>query len=791
MPKEQLTRTRSGFRWALAFIALAGVQPLNSQEGAGPLQIDDLLNVREFAGSTPVEFSPDGKWVVYTGRDNRKSNTNDLTEDIRSGVPSYARGADVWLVSTDTHKTINLTGGEGANWSPAWSPDGRYLAFLSDRDNSGQAKVWVWQAATNRFNKVSDVLVRANKLEWMPNGDQVLTTVLPQDLDPNEYANRVLTSGSAAEDQQGAIVKGSTAVVYEANRDRQRKGQVGASDPWSLTRYLRDLALIDVRTSAVERLVKGGRISAYVVSANGAHVAFSSPEHFEMPGSQQILWTLSTVAVSSRQITVAAVAVRFEYDGASFSWSPDSLHLAYSTGGPSEMDSGTSDCYVVDLEGGPPRNVTKFPQQRLPQALLYKQHPPLWNANGQFLYFIRGDSIWLTGLNANEAHKVLTIPDHRIIQFVVRDENRLWSSDGGTSTIVITDDIEKHQSGFYKVGLENGHFSRLLENGQCYICVNTEERVAVHPKRNDLVYLSQDSQHYDDLWLTDAGFGNPRRLTQLNPQFDKRRLGTTRLVEWRSLDGEVLHGALLLPSNYEEGKRYPLIVWVYGGARGSNSVNHFGLAYGAAFNMQLLATRGYAVLFPDAPQHLGTPMIDLAKTVLPGVDKVIEMGIADADRLGVMGHSYGGYSALSLIVLTKRFKVAVIADGAGNLVGQYGQLNKDGAAFGTSITEKGQGLIGGTPWEFRDRYIENSPIFFLDRVDTPLLIVNGGEDAAVAPFLGDEVFVGLRRLGKEVEYAKYAGEGHSPVYWSYANQLDVCARVISWLDEHLHVTMMN
>jgi dipeptidyl aminopeptidase/acylaminoacyl peptidase len=71
------------------------------------------------------------------------------------------------------------------------------------------------------------------------------------------------------------------------------------------------------------------------------------------------------------------------------------------------------------------------------------------------------------------------------------------------------------------------------------------------------------------------------------------------------------------------------------------------------------------------------------------------------------------------------------------------------------------------------------------------LIVNGGEDAAVAPFLGDEVFVGLRRLGKEVEYAKYAGEGHSPVYWSYANQLDVCARVISWLDEHLHVTMMN
>lgn len=268
-------------------------------------------------------------------------------------------------------------------------------------------------------------------------------------------------------------------------------------------------------------------------------------------------------------------------------------------------------------------------------------------------------------------------------------------------------------------------------------------------------------------------------------------MGATRLVEWRSVDGDVLHGALLLPSDYEEGNKYPLIVWVYGGARGSNSVNHFGLAYGAAFNLQSLATRGYAVLFPDAPQHLGTPMIDLAKTILPGIDKVIEMGIADPDRLGVMGHSYGGYSALSLIVLTNRFKAAVIADGAGDLIGQYGQMNRDGSAFGTSITEKGQGLIGGTPWEFRDRYIENSPIFFLDRVNTALLIVNGGEDTAVAPFLGDEVFVGLRRLGKEVEYAKYSGEGHSPVYWSYLNQLDVCTRVISWLNEHLHVPMTN
>ena len=124
-------------------------------------------------------------------------------------------------------------------------------------------------------------------------------------------------------------------------------------------------------------------------------------------------------------------------------------------------------------------------------------------------------------------------------------------------------------------------------------------------------------------------------------------------------DGEALHGALLLPSKYQKGQRYPLVVWVYGGELESNRLDTSGFAYDIV-NMQLLATRGYAVLLPDSPQHDGgSPMADLAKTVLPGVNKVIEMGIADPERLGVMGHSGGGYSTLALIVQTKRFKGAV------------------------------------------------------------------------------------------------------------------------------------
>lgn len=176
-------------------------------------------------------------------------------------------------------------------------------------------------------------------------------------------------------------------------------------------------------------------------------------------------------------------------------------------------------------------------------------------------------------------------------------------------------------------------------------------------------------------------------------------------------------------------------------------------------------------------------MQEIARTVLPGVNKAIEMGIADPDRLGIIGHSYGGYAVLSVITQAQRFKAAVSWAGSANLVTMYGQMDSDGTSHWINWAESEAGNVGGSLWEVRERYIENSPIFYLDKVKTPLLIVQGSSDRINTPNHSEEIFVGLRRLGREVEYARYEGEDHA--FWFYPNRVDYCNRVIRWFDEWL------
>jgi len=591
-----------------------------------------------------------------------------------------------------------------------------------------------------------------------------------------------LTANPKKQTSEENKVAESTVTIYrssaqEGNNNSQSRPNRNIRSNTQIAAFIGDLATIDITSGKVNVLARGYKPCWYRISPDGKTIAFVTEKGWAEGNVFRNLYDLLVVPISGGNLTVVAeniesLAILFE----TVSWSPDSKQLSYTD---LREQGSKGDCYIVSINGGSPRKATQDPHPSFGGSF----RAPLWDTRGESVYLIAGNALWRISLTDGVATEVTRIQNKKILEVVSPNiGGRFWSPDAGRSMTLITRDEATKNMGFYKVNLQTGESTKLLEENKEY---RVPAILFMDVSTERVVFAAQDAQHTDDLWFTDARFHPLKQISKTNPQLDRYVLGNSRLIEWKGAEGQLLHGALLLPSNYEQGRRYPLIVHVYGGALLSDQVNRFGLGGLQVWtaNMQLFATRGYAVLLPDSPLRVGTPMQDLARTVLPGVDKVIEMGIADPDRLGVMGSSYGGYSTLALIVQTPRFKAAVMHAGYGDLIGDYGEMSKEGVARSTTLAENGINRMGGTPWQYRDRFIENSPFFYLDRVQTPLLITHGSKDTNVPAFLADQIFVGLRRLGKEAVYAKYEGEGH--VFTHYANQLDYLNRMFAWFDEHL------
>ena len=740
-----------------------------------------MLDVKIIEDS-PIALSPDEKWVAYVVRDALPKHTPKFQDFAKqyecSGLYPDSFSTDISVSNVATGEMVSVGGGQGNNWMPTWSVDGRHLAFLSDRDGSGEAKLWIWEQATGKLRKLSDVGIRANQIAWTSDGRSIVTTIRNGDIRSDGGINCADPEVNAANGSRNAK-GGSSVVVYEWKPDAKENAQRPRGTLWDLDAKIRDLAEFDLETGRMKRLTHGGRISVFRLSPNGTEIGFTAASRFEEPGSQQILFDLKVIARASEEQRIVAAGIRLGFSGQGFVWSPDGQRLVFQTSGVSER---TGDCYVVGNDGKGLRNLTSLS----PQKSLASELPPIWDEARQLIYFVRDHAVWGASVGAGGVSEIARIPGRQILEIIGQDSEPLQPATVRDSIIAQTMDSKEKQGGFYKIDLSSGQNILIQEKWEQFEGANRLLFQRSNPARDFVIYLAQDAANPLDLWITDVNSRTSRRLTHVNPELDKYQMGAVRLVRWQGLDGQELSGALLLPPNYDEQKRYPLLVWVYGGSSGSNDRNVFGFTgLGGPYNMQLFATRGYAVFAPDAPQQIGSPMLDLAKTVLPGVNKVIEMGIGDPDRVGVMGHSYGGYSVWSLVVQTTRFRAALVSDGFGDLMTAYGALGRDGSAFETSMAERGQGLMGGTPWEFRDRYIENSPIFYLERVKTPVLLVHGGDDSVVAPYLADQMFVSLRRLGAEVVYAKYTGEDHYPMMWTKQNQRDLGNRMLAWFDRLL------
>jgi dipeptidyl aminopeptidase/acylaminoacyl peptidase len=295
------------------------------------------------------------------------------------------------------------------------------------------------------------------------------------------------------------------------------------------------------------------------------------------------------------------------------------------------------------------------------------------------------------------------------------------------------------------------------------------------------------------LWATHRE-GVPVKRLALNEHVAQIAQGRRLLFSYRSVAGDSLQALALLPPSYQEGKRYPVVVWAYGGLVVRDTMNvRIGKNYAGTFNLEVLAGRGYVVLFPSMPLPFGVKSdvrIEMPKGVTAAVDKLIDLGVADPDRLAVAGHSFGGYSTYAIITYTDRFKAAIAMSGHPDLVSLYGQFlpherYSDRVHMGLTpvlINEYGPFNMGGSPWDDLWRYLRNSPLFYLDRVTTPLMIVHGDMDGAPIQ-QGEEAFTALHRMGKPAKFVRYWGEGH--VVASPVNVRHLWQQIFDWLDKYL------
>ncbi len=764
-------RTARLARGSLIALSFAARTSLHAQTRR-PLGIDEALGTLTINGRMPVDLSPDGQWVAYTVYDSRRRQSPGDERYLvftRTGAFSEAVGCQVWITNTRTGETRRLGDTTATSSNPVWSPDGHWLAFFSDR--GGLSHVWLYERASGTLRQLSNAIPRPffgfAGVRWSGDSKRLVLKTLPEGMTVAQAAELLVSRPRAV----AAREPGSTVVVYQAGGTSNDTAKTHAesagtvvADSGLLARYLADIAVIDVPSGAVHRVARRVHAVGTLISPDGRTVAYTDLAGF-IVNTQQSVYRLMVSSVADPKPRALVSALPAEY-GITVSWSPHGESLAYTTTGRTEK---SGEAYVVPVGGGEPRLVSLGAHP----SFGHSYRAPLWDSNGEHLYFVAQRAVWRANVADGKAEQVAGFPGRDVTEIVTFGNNvgRLAPLDNGKAVYVTTRDDATKRIGVARVDLATGETRQLFERDQYFneglwtIDVSDDGRT--------MVWVAQDAQHADDVWVAGEGMANPRRLTNLNPALDRIALGESRVVKWTTARGDTLHGALLLPAGYQSGHRYPLIVKVYAGSMLSNSVNRFGASGPGVENLQLLATRGYAVLLPDVPQ------------VMPGVDSVIAMGIADPDRLGVTGHSYGGYSTLSLIVQTPRFRAAMASAGPADLISMYGGMRADGGAFGVGWSETGQGLMGGSPWEQRQRYLDNSPLLFMDRVRTPLLVIQGGLDRTTMPWQSDAVFVALRRLGKEVVYAKYEGEDHWEGTWGLPNAVDFWKRTIAWFDAHL------
>jgi dipeptidyl aminopeptidase/acylaminoacyl peptidase len=641
-----------------------GLGPGLFLSAAQPAKLDDLFRIRNVE---EARISPAGDRVAYV------LSEIDLAKNaIRSSI---------WLAKTAGGPPLKLTAGPGRDETPRWSPDGRQMAFISDRDGSNQ--IWLIDLAGGEARKPVSIEGGASSFAWSPDGRRI---------------------------------------AFLARTPKASGTEKAAKAP------------VDV-------------------------IIFDQ----DVPGLQ--LFVLDPVSGEISRLTPDLSAVT------DFSWSPDGKTIAFAAQpSPRIQDLYRTDIYTVDLETRVIRDLVKRPGI---------DTFPRFSPDGRQVAFLstEGKTDWIANWYlclvpaAGGAPRNIT---PKLDEFLFTPQ---WSPDGRRIFFQSPAGLGNQ---LYSASPETGELRPLLAGDFVW------SDFSFSAKAERMAFLGTNSSTPTEVFVSSPDKFSPVRLTFTNPELQNVSLGAQEIVHWKSSDGLEIEGLLLLPPGSPAGKPYPLLTYVHGGPSGRFAAEfspQIGSPYpiqAECYPLQVLAGLGYAVFMPNPRGSYGygekfrkANLLDWGggdyRDIMSGIDALIGRNIADPERLGIMGRSYGGYMTAWIISQTDRFKVASLGAGMSNLVSFYGQ---------TDIPGYTEYYLGDVPWQALDRYMSRSPVFYARNIKTPTLILHGEKDFRVPLPQAQELYAALKRNGVPVELIIYPRQGHVVVEPKFMR--DMMERNLEW-----------
>ena len=300
---------------------------------------------------------------------------------------------------------------------------------------------------------------------------------------------------------------------------------------------------------------------------------------------------------------------------------------------------------------------------------------------------------------------------------------------------------------------------------------------------DDVIYTMETFQQYPDIHYSTLAFKKSVQLTHGDKQQEGFIWGTAELVSWISLDGRPLEGVIYKPANFDPNKKYPMMVNFY--ERNSETLYNYRMPepHRSTIDYHLYNSNEYIIFNPDIRYVDGYPGESCYNCLMPGITMMIAKGYIDEKGIGAQGHSWGGYQVAYLATRTNLFSAIESGAPVVNMFSAYGGIRWGSGMARSFQYEHTQSRLGATPWSSPLRYLENSPLFTMDKVQTPILIMHNDADGHVPWYQGIEYFVAMKRLGKPCWLLNYTGEPHWPT--NMANRIDFQRRMFQFFNHYL------